>query len=127
MFGITFDVIYLIVSMLFAGSTLIINPIFLVSRILSWFSFFLFSFIKLVSSIDCLLGCADSSLFLNVIGRMFFIEFSSVRVVILALNFLYLKSNTTFTGLRSVFINNILIGVLFYIPVIVRALLLIMF
>ena len=125
--GITFDAICLIVSMFFAKSTLIISPILLVGRILNWFFSFLFSFTQLVLSIDCLLGYADLSLFLNVIGKMFFIGFSSVKAAILALNFLYLKSNIIFTSLRSAFINNISIKIFFHIPVRARAPLLIIF
>ena len=125
--GITSGAICLIVSMPSAGSTLTISPIFLASRMLNWFPPFLFPFTQLISPIGCLLGCADLSPFLNVIGRMFFIGFSSVRAVIFALNFLCLKSNIIFINLRSVFINSISIRVFFYIPVIARAPLLIIF
>ena len=125
--GIISGAIYLIVLMPSAKSTLIISPIFLISYILNWFFFFLFSFAQLVSPIGYLLSCADLSLFLNVIGRIFFIEFSSVKTAILALNFFYLKFNIIFANLRSTFINNISIEIFFYIPVIARASLLIMF
>ena len=73
------------------------------------------------------MGCVDPSFFLNIIGKMFLAEFSSVKAVSFTLNFLYLTFNIIFAVLRLTFINRIFIGVFFYILIIVRASLLIIF
>ena len=58
---------------------------------------------------------------------MFLIRFSSDKIISFTLNFLYLKFNIIFIFLRLASTNNIFIKMLFYIPVIARAFLLITF
>ena len=73
------------------------------------------------------MGCVDPSPFLNIIGRMFLAEFSSVKAVNFTLNFFYLAFNTIFVILRLASVNKIFIKVFFHILIIARASLLMIF
>ena len=120
-----FSIICLIVLIFFVKFISIIIAIFLVRRMSSCFLFLLSFRVQSISPISCFIGCANSSPFLNIIGRMFLTRFSSGRIISLTLNFLYLKFNITFIFLRLAFINSIFIEVFFYISIITRAFLLI--
>ena len=120
-----FSTIYLIALISFIKSTFIIIAIFLARRIPSYFPSLLPLRVQSISPISCFIGYANPSSFLNIIGRIFLIGFSSGRVINITLNFFYLKFNITFIFLRLASTNNISIKVFFYIPVITRAPLLI--
>ena len=122
-----FNITYLIVLISSAKSIFIIITIFLARRMPNYFFSLLPFRVQSILPIDCFIGCANPSSFLNIIDRMFLTGFSSGRVISFTLNFLYLKFNITFVFLRLAFINSIFIKVFFYIPVIARALLLITF
>ena len=119
------SVIYLIVSISFAKSIVIILILF-IKRMPRWFFSFFSFFIQLVLLTSYFIGYIDLSLFLNIIGRMFLAKFSFVKAISLTLNFLYLTFNTIFAVLRLASINRISIKIFFHIPVITRAFLLIM-
>ena len=108
-----------------AKSISTITAIFLARRIPSYFLSPLPLRVQSILLIDYSIGCANPSLFLNIIARIFLIRFSSDRIISLTLNFFYLKSNITFIFLRLTFTNSIFIKILFYIPVITRTFLLI--
>ena len=108
--------IYLIASIFFIKSISTVIAILLVKRISSCFLSLLHLRVQLILPIGCFIGYADPSFFLNITSNMFLTGFSSGRVISFTLNFLYLKFNIIF----SIFIE-----ILFYIPVITRAFLLI--
>ena len=117
--------IYLIASIFFIKSTFIIIVILFVRRIPSCFPFFLPFRVQSILSINYFIGYVNPSFFLNIISNTFLARFSSGKIISLALNFLYLKSNIIFIFLRLTFINSIFIKIFFYIPVTTRAFLLI--
>ena len=121
------NAIYLIALIPSTKFISVIITIFLVRRISSCFSFPLFLRVQSVLPIGCFIGYANPSLFLNITGKMFLIRFLSGRVISLTLNFFYLEFSIIFIFLRLAFTNSIFIKMFFYISVIARAFLLIMF
>ena len=119
--------VYLIALILFTKSTFIIITIFFVRRMSSCFPSFLYLRIQSILPIGYSIGYTDSSSFLNIIGNIFLVRFSSDKIISLTLNFFYLKFNIIFTFLRLAFINSIFIKMFFYIPITARAPLLITF
>ena len=117
--------IYLIVSIPSTKFTSTAITIFLARRISSYFPSLLYLRVQSISPINYFIGYADPSFFLNITSNMFLAKFSSGRITSLTLNFLYLKSSIIFTFLRLASINSISIEMLFHIPVITRAPLLI--